>query len=118
MAIDFSRSWMNQELEMVRDTTIRFIESERAPRDEEARKQGHVGHEIWRKAGEVGLLCADIPAQALPDKVKDALTASAPFLKRHGNPDELAALAKFMIVTAYFNGESVRLDGGIRIAPR
>jgi acyl-CoA dehydrogenase len=63
MAIDFTRSWMNEELEMVRDTAIRFIESEMAPRDEEARKQGHVGHELWRKAGEVGLLCADIPEQ-------------------------------------------------------
>jgi acyl-CoA dehydrogenase len=63
MAIDFSRSWMNEELEMVRDTAIRFIESEMAPHDEEARKQGHVGHGLWRKAGEVGLLCADIPEQ-------------------------------------------------------
>jgi acyl-CoA dehydrogenase len=63
MSIDFTRSWMNEELEMVRDTAIRFIESEMAPWDEEARKQGHVGHDIWRKAGEVGLLCADIPEQ-------------------------------------------------------
>ena len=63
MAIDFTRSWMNEELEMVRDTAIRFIESEMAPQDEAARKQGHVGHELWRTAGEVGLLCADIPEQ-------------------------------------------------------
>ncbi|HEV2609877.1 MAG TPA: acyl-CoA dehydrogenase family protein [Noviherbaspirillum sp.] len=63
MAIDFSRSWMNDELEMVRDTVIRFIENEMAPDDEAARKRGHVGKEIWRKAGELGLLCADIPEQ-------------------------------------------------------
>jgi NAD(P)-dependent dehydrogenase (short-subunit alcohol dehydrogenase family) len=56
--------------------------------------------------------------QALPDNVKDALAASVPFPKRLGEPDEYAALAEFMIVTAYFNGESVRLDGGIRMAPR
>ena len=63
MAIDFSRSWMNDELEMVRDTVIRFIEAEMVPDDEAARKRGHVGKEIWRKAGELGLLCADIPEQ-------------------------------------------------------
>lgn len=63
MPIDFSPSWMTPELHMVRDTAIRFIESEMAPHDEEARKHGHVGHDIWRKAGEVGLLCADIPEQ-------------------------------------------------------
>jgi NAD(P)-dependent dehydrogenase (short-subunit alcohol dehydrogenase family) len=56
--------------------------------------------------------------QALPDNVKDALAASVPFPKRLGEPDEYAALAEFMIVTEYFNGESVRLDGGIRMAPR
>lgn len=63
MAIDFSRSWMNDELEMVRDTVIRFIETEMVPDDEAARKRGHVGKEIWRKAGALGLLCADIPEQ-------------------------------------------------------
>ena len=63
MAIDFTRSWMNEELEMVRDTAIRFIESEMAPHDEEARKRGHVGAAIWRRAGEVGLLCSDIPEE-------------------------------------------------------
>jgi len=41
-----------------------------------------------------------------------------PFPKRLGQPDEYAALAEFMIMTGYFNGESVRLDGAIRMAPR
>jgi NAD(P)-dependent dehydrogenase (short-subunit alcohol dehydrogenase family) len=54
----------------------------------------------------------------LPDNVKDALAASVPFPKRLGQPDEFAALAEFMIQTGYFNGESVRLDGAIRMAPR
>ena len=63
MAIDFSPSWMNEELALYRDTVIRFIETEMAPQDEAARKQGHVGHAIWRRAGELGLLCADIPEQ-------------------------------------------------------
>jgi NAD(P)-dependent dehydrogenase (short-subunit alcohol dehydrogenase family) len=54
----------------------------------------------------------------LPDKVKDALSASVPFPKRLGQPDEYAALAEFMITTGYMNGESVRIDGAIRMAPR
>lgn len=53
-----------------------------------------------------------------PENVKAALAASVPFPKRLGYPDEFAALAELMITTGYFNGESVRLDGGIRMAPR
>ena len=45
-------------------------------------------------------------------------TASVPFPKRLGQPDEYAALAEFMISTGYMNGESVRIDGAIRMAPR
>ena len=56
--------------------------------------------------------------QSLPDHVKAALAASVPFPKRLGEPDEYAALAEFMIGNEYFNGESVRLDGAIRRAPR
>ena len=46
------------------------------------------------------------------------LAASVPFPKRLGNPDEYAQLAETMITNGYFNGESVRLDGAIRMAPR
>jgi NAD(P)-dependent dehydrogenase (short-subunit alcohol dehydrogenase family) len=56
--------------------------------------------------------------RGLPDQVKDALAASVPFPKRLGEPDEYAALAEFMLSSGYFNGESVRLDGAIRMAPR
>ena len=56
--------------------------------------------------------------QAAPDNVKAALAASVPFPKRLGAPDEYAHLAETMIVNGYFNGESVRLDGAIRMAPR
>ncbi|MBK4738721.1 SDR family NAD(P)-dependent oxidoreductase [Noviherbaspirillum pedocola] len=54
----------------------------------------------------------------LPDNVKQALADSVPFPKRLGEPDEYAALAEFMILNEYFNGESVRLDGAIRMSPR
>jgi acyl-CoA dehydrogenase len=61
MALQFDRSWSDPDLELYRDTVVRFIEEELAPGDEEARRQGHVGHAVWRRAGELGLLCADIP---------------------------------------------------------
>ena len=63
MAIDFRRSWSDEDLELYRDNVVRFIETEVLPHDEEARKRGHVGHEVWRKAGALGLLCADIPEE-------------------------------------------------------
>jgi NAD(P)-dependent dehydrogenase (short-subunit alcohol dehydrogenase family) len=56
--------------------------------------------------------------QGAPDNVKAALAASVPFPKRLGNPAEYATLAELMITNGYFNGESVRLDGAIRMAPR
>ncbi len=55
---------------------------------------------------------------AAPPQVKDALAASVPFPKRFGHPAEYAALALQMITNGYFNGEHVRLDGAIRMAPR
>jgi len=55
---------------------------------------------------------------AAPDNVKAALAASVPFPKRLGNPAEYAGLAVEMCRNSYFNGEDVRLDGAIRMAPR
>ncbi|HEX8419743.1 MAG TPA: 3-hydroxy-2-methylbutyryl-CoA dehydrogenase, partial [Sphingomonas sp.] len=56
--------------------------------------------------------------QGAPQPVRDALAASVPFPKRLGRPAEYAALALAMIENSYFNGEDVRLDGAIRMAPR
>lgn len=53
-----------------------------------------------------------------PQNVRDALGAQVPHPARLGQPDEYAALAMCMIETGYFNGEDVRLDGAIRMAPR
>jgi NAD(P)-dependent dehydrogenase (short-subunit alcohol dehydrogenase family) len=53
-----------------------------------------------------------------PEAVKAALSASVPYPKRLGAPNEYAALALLMITNGYFNGEDVRLDGAIRMAPR
>mgnify|MGYP001271241019 FL=1 len=55
---------------------------------------------------------------AAPEPVKQALGAQVPFPPRLGNPDEYASLAVEMCRNGYFNGEDVRLDGAIRMAPR
>ena len=51
-------------------------------------------------------------------KVKESLEASVPFPKRLGKAEEYASLAMEMIRNTYFNGQAVRLDGAIRMAPR
>jgi len=56
--------------------------------------------------------------QGLSDKAREGLASAIPFPKRLGRPQEYAALALFMIESGYFNGEDVRLDGAIRMAPR
>lgn len=61
MTIHFRRSWTDPDLEQYRNTVVRFIDDFMAPGDEQARRDGHVGHELWLRAGELGLLCSDIP---------------------------------------------------------
>ena len=53
-----------------------------------------------------------------PEAVKAGLAAQVPFPRRLGVPEEYAQLAHTMITNGYFNGEDVRLDGAIRMAPR
>jgi NAD(P)-dependent dehydrogenase (short-subunit alcohol dehydrogenase family) len=55
---------------------------------------------------------------ALPEKARESLGQQVPFPSRLGRPAEYAALALEMIRNGYFNGEHVRLDGAIRMAPR
>src|SRR3954470_598018 len=54
----------------------------------------------------------------MPPNVQDALGAQVPFPKRLGQAEEYARLACFLIENPYMNAASVRLDGGIRMAPR
>ena len=54
----------------------------------------------------------------MPPNVQDALGAQVPFPKRLGKAEEYARLALFMIENPYMNAAAVRLDGGIRMAPR
>lgn len=61
MTIEFRPSWLDEDLAMYQDTVVRFVETEMLPHDEAARHQGHVGHDLWKRAGELGVLCSDIP---------------------------------------------------------
>ena len=54
----------------------------------------------------------------LPQAVQDSLAASIPFPKRLGRPEEFAQLAAHAVENASLNGEVIRLDGAIRLAPR
>ncbi|ARU06813.1 acyl-CoA dehydrogenase [Comamonas serinivorans] len=63
MPITFPRTWSDADLEQYRDTVVRFIDDHMLPHDEQARKDGHVGHALWRQAGQAGLLCTDIPEE-------------------------------------------------------
>jgi NAD(P)-dependent dehydrogenase (short-subunit alcohol dehydrogenase family) len=55
---------------------------------------------------------------ALPETAQQSLAASVPFPKLLGQPPQYAALARHMIENTYLNGEVVRLDGALRMAPR
>ena len=54
----------------------------------------------------------------LPDEVQQSLAASIPFPKRLGQPEEFAALALHIVANGHLNGEVIRLDGALRMAPR
>ena len=54
----------------------------------------------------------------LPKEIQDSLGKQVPFPSRLGRADEYAALAKAMIEIEMLNGETVRLDGAIRMAPK
>ena len=54
----------------------------------------------------------------LPEEVKTSLAASVPFPQRLGLPGDYAALALHIMTNRYLNGETIRLDGALRMAPR
>ncbi len=55
---------------------------------------------------------------AMPDKVQDSLIANVQFPKRFGMPNEFARLVTHIAENAYLNGETIRLDGALRMQPR
>jgi NAD(P)-dependent dehydrogenase (short-subunit alcohol dehydrogenase family) len=54
----------------------------------------------------------------LPEEQRQALAANIPFPTRLGEPDDFARLAIAMVENAYLNGETVRLDGALRMPPK
>jgi NAD(P)-dependent dehydrogenase (short-subunit alcohol dehydrogenase family) len=64
-----------------------------------------------------GLFLTPLLAE-LPQAVQDSLAASIPFPKRLGKPEEFALLAAGIIENPSLNGEVIRLDGALRMAPR
>jgi len=93
-----------------------------------ASKGGVVGMTlpIARDLSQYGIRCCTIAPgifetpmlMGLPDPARKALEASIPFPSRLGRPSEYAALACHIIENPMLNGETIRLDGAIRMAPR
>ena len=54
----------------------------------------------------------------MPEEVQQSLAASIPFPSRLGRPEEFADLAAHIIENGYFNGETIRLDGAVRLQPK
>jgi NAD(P)-dependent dehydrogenase (short-subunit alcohol dehydrogenase family) len=55
---------------------------------------------------------------ALPEEAQKSLAAAVPFPKLLGRPEQFAALVRHIVENAYINGEVIRLDGALRMAPR
>jgi NAD(P)-dependent dehydrogenase (short-subunit alcohol dehydrogenase family) len=64
-----------------------------------------------------GLFATPLMKQ-LPEAVQQSLAASIPFPPRLGKPEEFAQLACHIVTNAHLNGEVIRLDGALRMAPR
>lgn len=54
----------------------------------------------------------------MPEDVQKSLSASIPFPSRLGKPEEYADLVAFILRSRYLNGETIRLDGAVRLAPK
>ncbi len=54
----------------------------------------------------------------MPDSVQQSLSASIPFPSRLGKPEEFADLVAYILGNTYLNGETIRLDGATRLAPK
>jgi NAD(P)-dependent dehydrogenase (short-subunit alcohol dehydrogenase family) len=61
----------------------------------------------------------DTPMLAqLPEPARQALAAGIPYPRRLGAPDDYAALVEHLVTNRYLNGEVIRLDGALRMAPK
>lgn len=93
-----------------------------------ASKAGVVGMTlvIARDLAKLGVRCCtiapgtfDTPMLGLmPEEMRQALAANIPFPSRLGDPAEFGALAHHILTNSYLNGETIRLDGAIRMPPK
>ncbi|MCP3716695.1 acyl-CoA dehydrogenase family protein [Paraburkholderia sp. CNPSo 3281] len=60
---EYRSPWITDDLVLFQDSIRKFIERELVPHEERWWKQQHVDREVWRKAGEFGMLCASIPEE-------------------------------------------------------
>ena len=56
-------AWMTEDHEIFRDSVRKFVEAELVPHRERWNDQGHPEPEVWQKAGEIGMLCPDVPPE-------------------------------------------------------
>ncbi|MGY0612108.1 SDR family oxidoreductase [Luteimonas sp. A501] len=56
--------------------------------------------------------------EGMPEEVQQSLSASIPFPSRLGRPEEFADVVAYLARNRYINGETIRLDGAVRLAPR
>jgi NAD(P)-dependent dehydrogenase (short-subunit alcohol dehydrogenase family) len=54
----------------------------------------------------------------MPEHIQESLSASIPFPSRLGKPEEYAELVAHIMENGYLNGETIRLDGAVRLAPK
>ncbi|NYT59506.1 3-hydroxyacyl-CoA dehydrogenase [Alcaligenaceae bacterium] len=81
---------------------------------------------LARDLSKVGIRCMTIAPGifgtpmvfGMPQEVQDALAASIPFPSRLGRPEDYAKLVQHIITNEMLNGETIRLDGAIRMAPK
>jgi NAD(P)-dependent dehydrogenase (short-subunit alcohol dehydrogenase family) len=81
---------------------------------------------IARDLSKLGIRCMTIAPgifgtpmmYGMPQEVQDSLAASVPFPSRLGTPDDYAKLVHSIITNEMLNGETIRLDGAIRMAPK
>jgi NAD(P)-dependent dehydrogenase (short-subunit alcohol dehydrogenase family) len=81
---------------------------------------------VAREFAPVGIRCVTIAPgifdtpllAALPEAARDSLGQQVPFPSRLGRPDEYAALVRHVIENEMLNGEVIRLDGALRMAPK
>ena len=58
------------------------------------------------------------PMLGVPEPVLESLAASVPFPKRLGRPEEFGSIVLELCKNSYFNGQALRIDGAIRMAPK